>query len=495
MNLKKTCPTCGSSIPAEAADGLCLKCLGRLGFLSDPDDSNADGLLRLGDYELLEEIARGGMGVVYRARQLSLNRIVAVKVVLHGPFASPDFVRRFRYEAEVTATLRHPNIVPVYEISEYDGHHFLSMEYVEGQNLAELVREQPLSPGRAAAYVKAVAEAVHYAHQRGVLHRDLKPSNILLDAFDHPRVTDFGLAKILGHDAELTATGQILGSPNHMPPEQAAGEFSKATAQSDVYSLGSILYHLITGRPPFQGGTLPELLAQVQTAEPIAPRQLNPSVPENLQSVCLKCLRKEPERRYASAQELALDLDRYLNQKPVLARPVPIRERVWLWCRRRPTVALMSLAFVVAVLAGFGGIVWEWRRAEFHAIGEKEQRLAAEANAAKTRLNLYAADVDRAAQAMHDGDYGLARRTLDSLRPLPGDICGGCPAATNWPRSPAIIGSSLAPRFRPLANRWSRVAWAATSAFGMWPNIPACGRSIPTPSGFGRSPSRRTARP
>jgi WD40 repeat protein/predicted Ser/Thr protein kinase len=402
----------------EGLFGLCLKCLGRFGLAADGGDTT---MLRLGDYELLEEIARGGMGVVYRARQLSLNRIVAVKVVLHGPFASPDFVRRFRHEAEVTATLRHPNIVSVYEVGEYDGHHFLSMEYVEGQNLAELVWEQPLAACRAAGYVKAIAEAVHYAHQRGVLHRDLKPSNILLDVSDHPRVTDFGLAKILGHDAELTATGQVLGSPNHMPPEQAGGKFSKTTAQSDVYSLGSILYYLTAGRPPFQGGTLSELLAQVQTAEPLPPRQLNPSIPENLQSICLKCLRKEPERRYASAQDLADDLDRFLNQKPVLARPIPVAERVWLWCRRRPALAFLSVALAAAVLAGLAGIVWEWRRAEVHARGEKIQRLAAEENAARIRLNLYAADVNLAAQAIKDGDYGLARRTLDSLRPGAGE--------------------------------------------------------------------------
>jgi eukaryotic-like serine/threonine-protein kinase len=412
------CPRCGAALSDEGLYGLCLKCVGLFGLGAGAGEGT---MLRLGDYELLEEIARGGMGVVYRARQLSLNRIVALKVVLHGPFSSPDFVRRFRNEAEATATLRHPNIVSVYEVGEFDGHHFLSMEFIDGQNLADMVREQPLPARRAAAYVKSITEAVHHAHQRGVLHRDLKPSNILLDAFDQPRVMDFGLAKILDHDAELTATGQVLGSPNHMPPEQAAGKLSLVTSQSDIYSLGSILYQLIAGRPPFQGGTLPELLAQVQSSEPIPPRQLNPGVPADLQSICLKCLQKEPSRRYVSAQELAEDLGRFLDQKPVLARPVSSAEKAWRWCRRRPLLTVLWLSLVLAVFAGLGGILWEWRRAEFHAQGEKAQRIAAEANAAKTRLNLYAADVNLAAQAVQDGDYGLARRTLEGLKPGMGE--------------------------------------------------------------------------
>jgi WD40 repeat protein/predicted Ser/Thr protein kinase len=412
--LAEKCPRCGTVLSADVFAGLCPKCLGLLGF-SPRLSSVADaGLLRLGDYELLEEIARGGMGVVYRARQLSLNRIVAVKVVLHGPFASADFVRRFRTEAEAAAALRHPNIVSIHEVGEHDGHHFLSMEYIEGQNFAELVREKPLPARRAAAYLKTIAEAVQHAHQRGVLHRDLKPSNVLLDVFDQPRVMDFGLAKLVNHDAELTTTGQVLGSPNHMPPEQAAGKFSDSSPQSDVYSLGAILYQLLTSRPPFQGETLQEILAQVQNVDPIPPLRLNPSVPADLQTICLKCLQKEPARRYSSAQELADDLGHFLANEPIHARPVPLLERAWLWCKRRPVFAALSAALIVAVAFGLAGILWQWRRAEV-------MRVVAEDNSAKTRLSLYASDVALASRAMQRGDFGLARRTLDAQWPKSGE--------------------------------------------------------------------------
>jgi WD40 repeat protein/predicted Ser/Thr protein kinase len=420
MNPDKTCPTCGSEI-RDDADGLCLTCLGRLGFFPEPGDSLQGGLLRLGDYELLEEIARGGMGVVYRARQLSLNRIVAVKVVLHGPFSSPDFVRRFRNEAQVIAALRHPNIVAIYEIGEHQGNHFISLEFIDGKSFAELARERPLSAIRAARYVRTIAEAVEHAHQRGVLHRDLKPSNVLLDVFDQPRVTDFGLAKLVTHDQELTTTGQVLGSPNYMPPEQAMGKSSEGTVQSDVYSLGAILYELLTGRPPFQGETIQAVLAQVQDTEPVLPRRLNPATPVDLQTICLKCLQKEPARRYRSAQELADDLGRFVESKPIRARPVPLPERAWLWCRRRPLLASVGGGLVAAIVLGVSGIFWEWRQAEFHAQGETKQRLIAERDAAETRLNLYAADVAAASQAIQNGNFGLARRTLKQLDPKPGE--------------------------------------------------------------------------
>ena len=421
MSPEKTCPTCSSEIPADAPDGLCLTCLGRLGFFPEPAGSSDGGLLRLGDYELLEEIARGGMGVVYRARQLSLNRIVALKVVLHGPFSSADFVRRFRNEAQVVAALRHPNIVAIHEIGEHQGNHFISLEFIEGKSFAELARERPLTAMRAARYVKIIAEAVEHAHQRGVLHRDLKPSNVLLDIFDQPRVTDFGLAKLVNSGADLTTTGQVLGSPNYMPPEHAMGKSSDDTARSDVYSLGAILYELLTGRPPFQGETLQAILAQVQATEPVPPQRLNPATPVDLQTICLKCLQKEPARRYPSAQALADDLGCFLESKPIRARPVSLAERTWLWCHRRPLLASVWAGLIAAVVLGVSGILSEWRQADLHAQGELRQRLIVEREAAETRLNLYAADVAAASQAIQNENFGLARRTLEQLRPKPGE--------------------------------------------------------------------------
>jgi WD40 repeat protein/predicted Ser/Thr protein kinase len=421
MSAVKKCPVCGSEISTDAVDGLCLKCLGRMAFFPASGDLQPGGLLRLGDYELLAEIARGGMGVVYRARQLSLNRIVALKVLLHGQFSSADFVRRFRQEAQAVAALRHPNIVAIYEIGEDNGNHFLSLEFVEGRSFAELVRDRSLPAKQAAGYLKIIAEAVEHAHQRGVLHRDLKPSNILLDVFEQPRVTDFGLAKLVNDDAELTVTGQVLGSPSYLAPESVAGKFSDSTPSTDVYSLGAILYELLTGRPPFQGETLPAILAQVQNAEPVPPRRLNPGMPVDLETICLKCLQKEPARRYASAQALADDLGCFLESKPIQARPVSLPERAWMLCRRHPLLAVLSASLVAVVVMGMAGIFREWRQAEFHAQSALKQRRIAEQNAAETRLNLYAADVAVASQAIQNGNYGLARHTLDTLHPKPGE--------------------------------------------------------------------------
>jgi eukaryotic-like serine/threonine-protein kinase len=237
------------------------------------------------------------MGVVYRARQVSLGRVVAVKMILAGPMAGKKFVQRFRAEASAAAILQHPNIVAIHDVGVHEGRHYFSMDYVEGQNLAQLVGGQPLPPAQAARYVKSIAGAIHYAHERGILHRDLKPSNVLVEAAtDQPRITDFGLARRLDGDSSLTLTGQVLGSPNFMPPEQAGTTRGKVGRPSDVYALGGILYYLLTGRAPFQADSLEQVLSQVLNVEPVSPRLLNASVPRDLETILLKCLEKEPSR-------------------------------------------------------------------------------------------------------------------------------------------------------------------------------------------------------
>lgn len=425
MTATGTCPRCGTPLYRETSAGLCPRCLGAFGFGRASPAADAvpvrDNPPRLGDYELLEEIARGGMGVVYRARQISLDRTVALKVVLHGSFSSPESVRRFCTEAAVVAGLRHPNIVAIHEVGQTETEHFFSMDYIEGNNLGEVAREQPWAARRAAQCLKTIAEAVHYAHQRGVLHRDLKPSNVLLDAFGEPHITDFGLAKVLGTDTELTLTGQVLGSPSYIAPEQAAGKLDEVGPGSDIYSLGAVLYQLLTGRPPFQGETLPEILLQVRDEEPVLPRRLNPSVPADLQTICLKCLQKEPARRYPTAQELAEDLARFLAQEPIRARPVFPLEKLFLWGKRRPALAALILALHFVLLGGIIGVLWQWRRAEESVRGEREQRRVAEEFASRVQLNLYAGDVSFAAQALQRSDLGLARRTLAGLKPEPGE--------------------------------------------------------------------------
>ncbi len=272
-----------------------------------------------GDYELLHEIARGGMGVVFKARQRSLDRIVALKMISAGEFATKEQALRFRVEAEVAARLQHPNIVRIYETGEHVGRPYFSMDYVAGGNLAALVREKPLPAKRAAAYVKTIAEAIHYAHEQGILHRDLKPSNVLIDDADQPRVTDFGLAKRMTKESFLTVTGDVMGSPSFMPPEQAGGKGVKAGRSSDVYGLGAILFYLVSARPPFVAGNVAETLHHVLNSDPVSPRMYNPGVPAELAAVCLKCLAKGPEKRYQTAQEVADELRRFLNDEPILA--------------------------------------------------------------------------------------------------------------------------------------------------------------------------------
>jgi serine/threonine protein kinase len=307
---------------------------------------------RLGDYELLEEVGRGGMGVVYRARQVSLDRIVAVKRLLAGALASPEDVQRFLQEAEAAGRLQHPNIVAVHEAGVHSGQPYFSMDFVEGTSLAAVVRDNPLPAARAAGYVRTLAEAIHYAHGQGLLHRDLKPSNVLIDKDDRPRITDFGLAKRTAGGPQLTATGAVLGTPGYASPEQVDGKRGPVSPASDVYALGAILYELLTGRPPFQAETPIDTFLLALEREPVEPRRLNPKVPRDLETVCLKCLQKEPHKRYASARDLADDLGRFLKREPVQARRVGLLERQWRWCRRNPVVAGSLAAVLLALLTG-----------------------------------------------------------------------------------------------------------------------------------------------
>ena len=304
-----------------------------------------------GDYELLEEIARGGMGVVWKARQSSLNRDVALKMIRAGALASPEEVQRFLREAEAAANLQHPNIVAIHEVGEHDGQHYFTMDYVAGRDLGALVKDGPLSAQVAARYVKIIAEAIHFAHQRGTLHRDLKPQNVLIDAADQPRITDFGLAKITKDDSALTQTGVVMGSPSYMPPEQAAGRVGDVGPASDVYSLGAMLYELLTGRPPFRGVTALATLHEVMEAEPAAPRRLKADIPPDLETICLKCLEKSPSARYPTARALAEELGRFLKGEPIQARPASAVRKAVSWARRHPGALAVLAAFVIITLA------------------------------------------------------------------------------------------------------------------------------------------------
>ncbi len=444
MSIETACLKCGAPLTGDARGGFCPKCLFAQASAGDPipvaasresagdtvsateseraaalsrDAATAEGAHALSpsnrafsDYELLEEIARGGMGIVYKARQVSLGRIVAVKMLLFGPLSSPEFVKRFRAEASAAASLQHPNIVAIHEVGVHQGQHYFAMDYVQGSSLAKVLSNGPLPARGAASYLKTIAEAIHYAHERGILHRDLKPSNVLIDADDQPRVTDFGLARRLEGDSELTVTGQVLGSPNYMPPEQATGKRGKISRRSDVYSLGAMLYHLLTGRPPFVGEALTDTLEQVLNAEPVSPRLLNPSLPRDLETICLKCLEKEPDKRYATAQALAEELGRFLNQEPIHARPIMRAERAWRWCRRKPALAGLSIATAFLVLAIMIG-----SPIALYRINTALRR--AEAGELQARQKQYAADMNFAHQAILDGDIFRALQHLKRNRP------------------------------------------------------------------------------
>ncbi len=304
-----------------------------------------------GDYELLSVIAKGGMGVVYKARQRKLNRIVALKMILAGQLADRLDVDRFYAEAEAAGNIHHRHIVGIHEIGEVEGQHFFSMEFVDGVQLGDLSREHPLDPRTAARYVLQIARAMQYAHDKGILHRDLKPANILVDQEGEPRITDFGLAKRVEGESALTMTGTIVGTPSYMPPEQASGDVQQVGTWSDIYSTGAILYELLTGAAPFRASSPFETIRLVLQSEPVAPRVLNPAIPRDLETICLKAMQKTPAARYASEGALADELQRFLDGMPIRARPISRVARTWRWCRRNPVVAGLSTLAVMLLVA------------------------------------------------------------------------------------------------------------------------------------------------
>ena len=374
------CPQCGALIEPGENEDLCPRCAltsalessPSLDFDSDNDESVGDSpgssdalesgakLRYFGDYEIHEELARGGMGVVYRANQQSLNRTVAVKMILSGVLASKKEVKRFRTEAEAAANLKHPNIVSIHEVGEHGGQHFFSMDYVDGESLAQRIAAKgPMPPKEAAETVRTIAEAVQYANQRGILHRDLKPANVLLDKAGKAYVTDFGLAKRTDIDSGLTMTGAVMGSPAYMSPEQARGHHDQVGPASEVFGLGGILFYCLVGRAPFEGESPVAIISQVLNREVSSPSKLNSAIPEDLSTICLKCLGKTTGDRYASAQDLTDELERFLNFEPILAKPASARRRLWNWVQRNPWPILGAAALCLLTLACLAYGLWQ----------------------------------------------------------------------------------------------------------------------------------------
>jgi WD40 repeat protein len=370
-----------------------------------------------GDYEILGELGRGGMGVVYRARQVSLNRQVALKMLRSTLLAGDDERRRFRNEAEAVALLDHPGIVPVFEVGEHDGQNYLGMKLVEGASLADAPSRFRDDPRAAARLVAEAAEAVAHAHTRGILHRDLKPANILLDAEGRPHVTDFGLAKRLAGDAEQTRSGTILGTPAYMAPEQAAARRGAISTATDVYGLGAVLYSLLAGQAPFGGDSVLDVLKEVIESPPEPPRRLNPDAPRDLETICLKCLEKDPRRRYQTAQALADDLQAWLELRPIAARRVGPAERAWLWCRRRPGLAALLVALFISVLGAAAVSVAYARQQADRARTERSLRLEANQERERSDRQAYVSRINLAWRQWQDANPARCRELLEATRP------------------------------------------------------------------------------
>jgi TolB-like protein/predicted Ser/Thr protein kinase/Tfp pilus assembly protein PilF len=364
ISVKRVCGKCGSKLFGDAPQGLCSLCLFKagLGVLTEDDESRGSSSActptEFGDYELLEEIGRGGQGVVYRAHQKSLNRTVALKVISLGSWATETHLKRFRREAEAAARLQHPGIVPIHEVGERDGQCYFSMDFIEGGQLDEVVKRTSMPIRQAAELVAKLARTVHYAHEHGILHRDIKPGNILLDKKGETHLTDFGLARLVEAGSTVTRTLEVLGTPSYMAPEQAVGEHTKVGKATDVYGLGAVLYQLLSGQPPFAGGTTYETIKLLLEAEPRQPCLLNTKIDRDISTICLKCLDKDPKRRYSSALALAEDLEHWLKHEPIQARRIGTFSRGKKWVRRNPTSALLT-ASLIALAAATGWIVWK----------------------------------------------------------------------------------------------------------------------------------------
>jgi serine/threonine protein kinase/Tfp pilus assembly protein PilF len=380
ISVTRVCTKCGAEIPADAPQGGCPGCLlesglrlldeeavagaddpgqvGKLARAAIRNERLAEMLGELGDYELLEEVGRGGQGVVFRARQKSLNRTVALKVISLGQRASKEHLSRFRREAEAAASLDHPRIVPIHEVGERDGFCYFSMRFVKGGQLDEVVRGAPMSIRQAAELIAKVAGTVHYAHEHGILHRDIKPGNILLDTRGEPHLTDFGLARLLGTESTVTRTLEVMGTPSYMAPEQAAGNNAAVSKATDVYGLGAVFYELLTSHPPFAGSTTYETIKFLLDTEPRPPRMLNPKIDRELSTICLKCLEKDPKRRYSSALALAEDLEHWLKHEPIQAKRSGFFTHTRKWMRRKPAIAALIVS-LVALAAVMGWNVFE----------------------------------------------------------------------------------------------------------------------------------------
>ena len=449
------------AVTIDSSPGPCMSETGLVDATSAAQNSlNASPLAAgtlvgyFGDYELQSVLGEGGMGIVYKARQLSLNRLVALKMIKAARFASADEVRRFQNESEAVARLDHPNIVPIFEVGQFQDQHYFSMKLIAGESLDKRPRDYIANPRRAAELVAITAGAVHHAHQRGILHRALMPAIFLIVGVWSPHVTDFGLAKRVEGDSELTQSGAILGTPAYMAPEQASGKRGSVTTATDVYGLGAILYVLLTGSAPFGGDSVIDTLEQVRERVPDPPTKRNERVPRDLEVICLKCLEKDPRSRYGSAESLADDLNRWLRGMPIAARPVPPWEKAIKWARRRPEIAALVLARErergggSSAVSGLFGVVWQWRQAV--------------ANAESTRRIAYVAHINLADKELKDGHVDRVAEILDGELPRP-----GVKDLQRLPRM--VLPRSSLPSLPRESGRWRRLP----TVRGVQPRRPA----------------------